>query len=82
MKLFDLKIKSPEKEYFKGKVLSLIAEAVDGKVEVLTDHAPFATVLKKGAIILQTETGEKKSIEASAGFLIVKNNCSTILLAT
>jgi len=80
MKSFDLKIKSPEKEYFQGKVQSIIAEAVDGKVQVLIDHAPFATILKKGTITLQTEKGEQKTIEASDGFLIVKNNCSTILL--
>lgn len=80
MKAFDLEIKTIEKKLFAGSVLSLTAQAADGKIGILPDHAPLATVLAKGSIRYTLENGQEVKLEAGDGFLIVDSNRVAVLL--
>ena len=40
-KLFNLKIFTPERSFFDGDVEGVTADAPDGSVMILADHAPF-----------------------------------------
>lgn len=80
-KKFNLRILSPQKNIFEGKVVSLVAPAALGYLGVLADHAPLVANLKEGKIIITRETGEKLVIESrSSGFLqVLKNDVDMIL---
>jgi F-type H+-transporting ATPase subunit epsilon len=80
MSSFYLKIQTPEKEVFSGKVNYLVADAKDGKVEILPNHASFATILKSGKIRYQLEAGEEVTKDSAEGFLTVNKNLATVLL--
>lgn len=80
MKPFLLEILTPSKELFSKKVVSMTATASDGKIGVLADHAPLATVLSKGRIRYRTESGEEGRIETGEGILIVRDGAATALL--
>ncbi len=80
MKPFLLEILTPSKEIFLKKVVSVIADASDGKIGILADHAPLVTVLSKGQIRYRTESGEEGGIEAGGGILVVKDGAATALL--
>jgi F-type H+-transporting ATPase subunit epsilon len=79
MKSFALQIRTPEKTIYWGRALSLNATAADGKIGVLPDHAPLATLLSAGKVAYKLETGEEVEVEMPGGFMIVKNNSVHIL---
>jgi F-type H+-transporting ATPase subunit epsilon len=80
VKSFALEIRTPEREVFLGRVVDLTVEAEDGKLGVLPDHAPLATMLAPGFIRYQLETGEEIKFQGESGFLIVKDNFASLLL--
>ncbi|MFH1386339.1 MAG: hypothetical protein ABIH50_01570 [bacterium] len=82
MSELTLEVRTPEKNLFLGKVESLTAEAIDGKLGVLAGHAPLATCLKKGTLSFHKDKGEEIRLDIQGGFLIVKNNQATALVKT
>ena len=81
MKTFRLEIRSPESKTFSGSVTQLTAQAVDGGLGILADHAPLATKLKAGYLQYYLKDGEENKFKIDGGFLIVKQNRATVLLA-
>ncbi len=45
-----LEIVSPEATLFSGEVTSVAVPGVDGEFEILKDHAPIISLLKKGNV--------------------------------
>jgi F-type H+-transporting ATPase subunit epsilon len=45
-----LEIVSPESSLFKGEVTSIFLPGVDGAFQILNNHAPIVSILKKGTI--------------------------------
>jgi len=45
-----LEIVSPEATLFSGEVTSVAVPGVDGEFEILKDHAPIISLLKKGSV--------------------------------
>jgi F-type H+-transporting ATPase subunit epsilon len=45
-----LEIVSPESSLFKGEVTSISLPGVDGSFQILNNHAPIVSILKKGTI--------------------------------
>ena len=69
-KLFNLKILTPEREFFDGDVEAVTANAPDGKVTVLADHAPFIMPVSVGRISIKRD-GEWADSVNSEGFMEV-----------
>mgnify|MGYP002521726684 CR=1 FL=1 len=67
--MLNLKIVSPEKIEFSGKVESVKLPGAMGNFEVLTDHAPLISLLNKGVV----EYGDQK-LEILGGFVSVQKN--------
>ena len=63
MSTFNLIIRTPEKETFKGEVQSLSFDAEDGRVQILPLHAHYTTTLLSSVVKLQMED---KALEFSA----------------
>jgi len=70
-KLFNLKIFTPEREFFSGDVEALTADAPDGSVMVLADHAPFIMPVSIGNIGIKQDGKWETSVN-SEGFMEVR----------
>ena len=71
-KLFNLKIYTPEREFFDGEVEALTANAPDGSVMILADHAPFVMPVCVGNIGIKRDDTWEHSVN-SEGFMEVRH---------
>ena len=72
-KLFNLKIFTPERVFHDGDVEGVSADAPDGSVMILADHAPFITPVVIGHIGIK-QNGEWESSVNSEGFMEVRHD--------
>jgi len=71
-KLFNLKILTPEREFFNGDVEAVSADAPDGNVMILAGHVPFIMPVSVGTISIKQGGNWEKSVN-SEGFLEVRH---------
>ena len=72
-KLFNLKILTPEREFFDGNVEAVTVSAPDGKVTILADHAPFLMPVAVGTISVKQDGAWENSVN-SEGFMEVHHD--------
>jgi len=75
-----LEIISPDKVVFTGEVNSVQLPGTDGYFEILNDHAPIISSLKKGNIRVILKNGNTEIFKAEKGFVEVINNKITVLV--
>lgn len=81
MEELQLKIVSPEKVLFDGKVYLVQLPGTEGSFSILHNHAPIISVLQKGDVIYQVQKdGESKSISINSGFVEVNKNLVTVCI--
>lgn len=81
VKLFNLKIITPEKIIYEGEITSAIVPAALGYLGILANHAPLVANLISGKIILKKESGELVILNSKTkGFLEILNNNVNIIL--
>lgn len=73
-----LEIISPEKKLFSGEAGSVTVPGSSGMFQVLDNHAPIISTLKKGVVKVETTEGEK-SFEINGGVVEVLNNKVVVL---
>lgn len=61
---------SPERAVFDGSADAVVAPAFDGQVGILPRHAPFMTLLGRGALTVRAG-GESRRFRVSGGFFQV-----------
>ena len=78
----DLLIISPEKELLNVKDIDLVeCEGVEGKFQILKNHAEMFSLLKQGEVIYEKDNIKKKiDLPKKNSILVVKNNKITIVL--
>ncbi|MGI5970830.1 MAG: ATP synthase F1 subunit epsilon [Oscillospiraceae bacterium] len=69
-KLFNLKIMTPEREFFDDQVEAVTVTAPDGKMTILAGHAAIITPLCVGSVSIKVN-GEWKDAFNSEGFMEV-----------
>ncbi|MEE0888685.1 MAG: ATP synthase F1 subunit epsilon [Bacteroidales bacterium] len=69
-----LSIVSPEETLYEGEVKSVKMQGIDGKFQVLNDHAPLISALSKGDIVIEEISGEKKSFAINSGLVELAKN--------
>jgi len=79
MASFHLSIVTPEKVFFEGDVVSLVAPGAAGYLGVLAHHAPLLTTLLPGRLRFQSAVGAESEVEIGPGFLDVTQNRATLL---
>lgn len=79
MKAFHLTVSSVYEAKFDGEALSVRLPGVEGEFEVLADHEPFISALKKGTVTITTTSGEEK-IAIEKGILETAHNRAVVLI--
>ena len=74
-----LTILTPEQTLFSGEAESVSLPGTVGRFQVLNNHAPLISSLKKGNIKVKTKT-EEINLNISGGFVeVLKNNVSVLV---
>jgi len=71
-KLFNLQIFTPEREFFNGDVEAISANAPDGSIMILADHAPLVMPVVVGKIGIKQNGVWDESVN-SEGFMEVRH---------
>lgn len=66
-----LEITTPDQTLFKGEVELVQLPGIDGSFEILDNHAPMISVLKKGYIKIIIEKDEEDYYEVKGGVVEV-----------
>jgi len=73
-----LEIVTPDQKVFEGEVISVTFPGTDGSFQVLNNHAPLLSTLKKGMIIYKDEKNEY-DVMVDGGVVEVLNNKVVVL---
>lgn len=79
MLTYNLFIATPESTLFHADVKAAIFHGVDGYFEILANHAPLITLVKKGHIKITHADGQMHHIEVGEGFLEFHKNQAVLL---
>ncbi len=63
----DITILTPDKEIFRGKVVSVKVPGAAGQFQVLKNHAPIVSSLDHGRVTLVTAKGEYSYFDEESG---------------
>ncbi len=69
-----LSIVSPEDTLYEGEVKSVKMQGIDGKFQVLNNHAPLISALCKGEIKIEEESGNQVSFTINSGLVELAKN--------
>ncbi|MCX7744336.1 MAG: ATP synthase F1 subunit epsilon [Flavobacteriales bacterium] len=75
----QLEIITPDKTLFDGKAKLIQLPGTDGSFEILENHAPIISTLKKGKIKIVAENNQTEFIEVNSGVVEMINNKVIIL---
>lgn len=71
---------TPDSTLFTGDQVELVQlPGIDGSFEVLNDHAPLISILKKGRVKLQNKGENEQYFEINGGVIEVLSNKILIL---
>lgn len=73
-----LEIVTPDQKVFEGEVISVTFPGTDGSFQVLNNHAPLLSTLKKGTIVYKDKKNEYDVI-VDGGVVEVLNNKVVVL---
>ncbi|NLW53004.1 MAG: ATP synthase F1 subunit epsilon [Tissierellia bacterium] len=73
-----LKIVTPDRVFFDGEIISLVARGIEGDFQILKNHSPFVTVLDIRKIKVKLKS-EERIAAVAGGYIIVRNNQITIM---
>ena len=74
-----LEIITPDKSVFTGEVSLVQLPGIDGSFEILNNHAPLISVLKKGKIKIMDDQKKEQFFEVKGGVIEVLKNKVLIL---
>ncbi len=77
--VFHLTIASPSEVFFDGDATEVSLPGTEGNFQVLAQHEPLITTLRKGTIAYKTET-DGNTVAVESGVVEVAENRCTILL--
>ena len=73
-----LEIVTPDQKVFEGEVISATFPGIDGSFQVLNNHAPLLSTLKKGTIVYKDKKNEY-DVMVDGGVVEVLNNKVIVL---
>jgi F-type H+-transporting ATPase subunit epsilon len=81
-KLYNLKILTPEREFFDGDIEEVVVTVPDGRIAFLAGHTPFTAPLEVGTISIKNGDGEWEEAVNSEGFMEVNRHGAMIFVQT
>ena len=76
---FSLVLLSPDREWFAGPVVSVVAPGADGELGVLANHIPMVAGLKAGVATVRLADGKLLYFAVDGGVLGVQKNGARLL---
>lgn len=73
-----LKVVTPDKLFFEGKIDMLVARTIEGDVGILLNHSPLVTILDIGRLVIK-DGDERKIAACAGGYIDVRNNNITVV---
>ncbi|MGF1669276.1 MAG: ATP synthase F1 subunit epsilon [Balneolaceae bacterium] len=78
-KSFKARVLTPEQILFEGDVTGVQVPGMNGKFEMLFNHAPIISSLVEGSVRIRKTGSEDLLFSIDSGFLEMNNNQLTIL---
>ncbi len=75
----NIEIVTPEQTIFTGEIKLAQFPGIDGSFEILNNHAPLISVLKKGRIKIQDANNETQYFDVKGGVVEVLKNKIIVL---
>lgn len=75
----QLEIITPENKLFEGSVSSVQLPGLEGKFEMLNDHAPIISILTKGDIRVIDTNNKTELFKINSGVVEMQNNKIIVL---
>ena len=69
----NITILTPDKQVFKGEIVSVKVPGTMGQFQVLNNHAPIVSSLEAGKVHIVTAAGEHEVYNESTGDIEVEN---------
>lgn len=79
MRVYLLKILTPEKRIYESRVVSITVTGAEGRLSVLAGHAPMVAMLAEGPIMIRTEQETIEGV-AGRGLLRVDRNETAVMV--
>ena len=73
-----LEIVSPEAKLFSGEITSISVPGVDGRFQMLNNHAPIVSLLQKGTVNITTASGFELNEETASLFTKINDQNYTL----
>lgn len=80
MPTLSINIATPQGLLFSGEVSSCTANGLNGKFQVLHNHAPMMSLINVGELNIERPDNKREYIATSNGFLEIKNNQINIIV--
>jgi len=80
MPTYSINIAMPQGLLFSGEVTSCTATGLNGKFQVLHNHAPMLSLIDVGELKLEHPDGKREYIATSNGFLEINKNQLSIIV--
>ena len=74
-----LEIITPEKNVFEGEVNSVLLPGTNGQFEILNNHAPIISSLKKGQVRVIDNNNKTELFDINGGVIEMQNNKIIVL---
>jgi F-type H+-transporting ATPase subunit epsilon len=75
----QIEIITPDSTIFSGEIILAQFPGKDGSFEILNNHAPIISVLKKGKIKIQDKEKQTHFFEITGGVVEIKKNKIIVL---
>lgn len=76
-----LTISSPEKELFEGEIKVITLPGSAGSFNILPNHAPIVSSLKKGTVMYVLPDGTEHTVDVQGGFIELSNNMISVCIS-
>lgn len=67
MQTFKLKVITPEKIFFEGEAVQIIARTTAGNIGILVGHTPYVANIVPSPLRIKTDSGDERVAAVSAG---------------
>ncbi len=75
-------ILTPDEKLFSGEIESVTVPGINGRFQILENHAPIVSALAKGTVEIKRPGGELESFQIEQGFIEVLKNEVSLLVHT
>lgn len=76
----NVTVLSPERELFSGAAVSVSVPGVEGKFQILRNHAPIVSALTEGSVAIRRADNQLTTFAIERGFVEVLNNEVSLLV--